>query len=111
MDQLIRQVTAHQWTPETRCRSQKSKGSGEVEMLPSFWSLPGPPASYKWMSIRESWTPRSTKNETELYALYTKIQKLKEEIAILNHKKLISKKLETAEMSLTGVLEVIFEVI
>ena len=30
-------------------------------------------------------------------------------MATLHHKKLISKKLETAEMSLTGVLEVIFE--
>ena len=47
--------------------------------------------------------------ETELNALYTKIQKLEEEIATLHHKKLISKKLETAEMSLTGILEVIFE--
>ena len=45
-----------------------------------------------------------------LNALYTKIQKLEDEIATLRHKKLISKKLETAEMSLTGVLEVIFEV-
>ena len=47
--------------------------------------------------------------ETELNALYTKIKKLEEEIATLHHKKLISKKLETAEMSLTGVLKVIFE--
>ena len=47
--------------------------------------------------------------ETELNTLYTKIQKLEEEIATLHHKKLISKKLETAEMSLTGVLEEIFE--
>ena len=47
--------------------------------------------------------------ETELSALYTKIQNLEEEIATLHHKKLISKKLETAEMSLTGVLEAIFE--
>ena len=47
--------------------------------------------------------------ETELNALYTKIQKLEEEIATLHHKKLISKKLETAEMSLTGVLDAIFE--
>ena len=36
--------------------------------------------------------------ETELNALLTKIQKL-EEIATLYHKKLISKKLETAEMT------------
>ena len=48
--------------------------------------------------------------ENELNAPYTKIQKSEEEIATLNDKKLISKKLETAEMSLTGVLEVIFEV-
>ena len=48
--------------------------------------------------------------ETELGALYAKIQKLEEEIAALNHKTLISKKLGTAEMSLTGVLGVIFEV-
>ena len=48
--------------------------------------------------------------ETELGALYTKIQKLEEEIAALNHKTLISKKLETAEMSLTGVLGAVFEV-
>ena len=47
--------------------------------------------------------------ETELNALYTKIQNLEEEIATLHHKKLISKKLETAEMSLTGVLEAIIE--
>ena len=47
--------------------------------------------------------------ETELNALYTKIQKLEEEISILHHKKLISKTLESAEMSLTGVLEVIFK--
>ena len=47
--------------------------------------------------------------ETELNALYTKIQKLEEETATLHHKKLISKKLESAEMSLTGVLKVIFE--
>ena len=36
--------------------------------------------------------------ETELNALHTKIQNLEEEIATLHHKKLISKKLETAEM-------------
>ena len=47
--------------------------------------------------------------EAELNALYTKIQKLEEEIATLHHKKLISKNLETAEMSLTGVLNAIFE--
>ena len=47
--------------------------------------------------------------ETELNALHTKIQNLEEEIATLHHKKLISKKLEKAEMSLTGVLEAIFE--
>ena len=41
--------------------------------------------------------------------LDTKIQKLEEEIALLYHKKLISKKLESAEMTLTGVLEVIFK--
>ena len=40
--------------------------------------------------------------EAELNALYTKIQKLEEEIATLYHKKLISKKLETVEMSLKG---------
>ena len=47
--------------------------------------------------------------ESELNTLYTKIQKLEEEIATLYHKKLISKKLETVEMSLTGVLDAIFE--
>ena len=47
--------------------------------------------------------------ETKLNALFTKIQKLEEEIATLHHKKLISKKLESAEMTLTGVLEVIFK--
>ena len=47
--------------------------------------------------------------EAELDALYTKIQKLEEEIATLHHKKLISKKLETVEMSLTGVLGAMFE--
>ena len=39
---------------------------------------------------------------TELNALYTKIQKFEEEIATLHRKKLISKNLETAEMSLNG---------
>ena len=52
---------------------------------------------------------RISNEETELNALYTKIQKLEEEIATLYHKKLVVKKLETAEMSLTGVLKVIFE--
>ena len=47
--------------------------------------------------------------ETGLNALYTKIQKLEQEIATLHHKKLISKKLETVEMSLAGVLGAIFE--
>ena len=47
--------------------------------------------------------------ETELNALFTKIQKLEEEIATLYHKKLISKKLELAEVTLTGVLKAIFE--
>ena len=47
--------------------------------------------------------------ETELNKLFTKIQKSEEEIAKLKHKTLISKKLETAEVSLSGVLEVIFE--
>ena len=47
--------------------------------------------------------------ETELNALFTKIQKLEEEIATLYHKKLISKILETVEMSLTGLLGAIFE--
>ena len=40
---------------------------------------------------------------------YNKIQKLEEEIATLYHKKLISKKLETVEMSLTSVVGAIFE--
>ena len=52
---------------------------------------------------------RIRNKESELNVLYTKIQKLEEEIATLYHKKLVSKKLETTEMSLTGVLEVIFE--
>ena len=47
--------------------------------------------------------------ETELNALSPKIQKLEEEIATLYHKKLISKKLKTVEMSLTGILGAIFE--
>ena len=47
--------------------------------------------------------------EAELNALYTKFQKLEEEIATLHHKKLVVKKLETAEMSLTGVQKLIFE--
>ena len=47
--------------------------------------------------------------EIELNALNTKIQKLEEELPSLHHKKLISKKLETAEMSLTSVLNAIFE--
>ena len=52
---------------------------------------------------------RIRNKETELNELFTKIQKL-EEIATLRHKKLISKTLETGEMSLTGVLGVILEV-
>ena len=52
---------------------------------------------------------RISNKETELNALYTKIQKLEEEIATLYHKKLVVKKLETAEISLTGVLKMIFE--
>ena len=47
--------------------------------------------------------------ETELNALFIKIQNLEEEIATLYHKISISKKLETVEMSLTGVLDAIFE--
>ena len=47
--------------------------------------------------------------ETELNVLFTKIRKLEEEIATLYHKKLISKKLKSAEMTLTGVLGAIFE--
>ena len=47
--------------------------------------------------------------ETPLNALYTKIQKLEDEIALLHQKTLISKNLETAEMSLTGVLKAILE--
>ena len=43
--------------------------------------------------------------ETEFNALFTKIQKLEEVIATVNHKKL-----ETVELSLTGVLGMIFEV-
>ena len=49
--------------------------------------------------------------ESELKALFTKIQKLEEEIATLYHKKLISKKLESAEMTLTVVLGAIFETV
>ena len=52
---------------------------------------------------------RISNKESELNALYTKIQKLEDEITTLHHKKLISKKMETAEMSLTGVLVAIFE--
>lgn len=48
--------------------------------------------------------------ENELNALFAKIQKLEEEIATLNHKKLFSKKQETVEISLTSVLGMIFEV-
>ena len=51
---------------------------------------------------------RIRNKETELNELLTKIQKLEEEIATLRHKKIISKKLETVEMSLTDVLGVIF---
>ena len=47
--------------------------------------------------------------EADLNTLYTNIQKLEEEIATLHHIKLVVKKLETAEMSLSGVLKVIFE--
>ena len=53
---------------------------------------------------------RIRNKKAELNALYTKIQKLEKEIATLHHTTLISKKLVTAEMSLTGVLEAIFEV-
>ena len=44
---------------------------------------------------------RTRNKEAELNTLYTKIQKLEEETATLHHKKLVVKKLETAEMSLT----------
>ena len=47
--------------------------------------------------------------ESELNVLFTKIQKLEEGIATLYHKKLISKKLESTEMTLTGVIGAIFE--
>ena len=47
--------------------------------------------------------------EAERNALCTKIQKLEEDIATLYHKKLVVKKLETAEMSLTGILDAILE--
>ena len=47
--------------------------------------------------------------EAELNALYNKIQKLEEGIATLYHKKLVVKKVETAEMLLTGILTVVFE--
>ena len=47
--------------------------------------------------------------EAELNALYTKFKKLEEEIATLHHKKLVVKRLETAEMSLTSILDAIFE--
>ena len=47
--------------------------------------------------------------EAEVNGLLTKIQTLEEEIATLKHTKLVVKKLEAAEMSLTGVLGVIFE--
>ena len=52
---------------------------------------------------------RIRSKEAELNALYNKIKKLEEEIATLHQKKLISKKLETAEMSLISVLKVFFE--
>jgi len=47
--------------------------------------------------------------EAELNALYTKIRKLEVEIATLHNMKLLVKKLETAVMSLTGILDAIFE--
>ena len=47
--------------------------------------------------------------DAELSALYTKIRKLEVEIPTLHNKKLLVKKLETAEMSLTGILDAIFE--
>ena len=47
--------------------------------------------------------------EAELNALYIKIQKLEEEIATLHREELVVKRLETAEMSLTGILDAIFE--
>ena len=52
---------------------------------------------------------RISNKESERNALYTKIQKLEEEIATFYHKKLISKKLEIEEMSLTRILKGIFE--
>ena len=45
--------------------------------------------------------------EAQLSAIYTKIQNLEEEIATLHHKKLVVKRLETAEKSLTGILTAI----
>ena len=45
--------------------------------------------------------------EAQLSATYTKTQNLEEEIATLRHKKLVVKRLETAEESLTGILDAI----
>ena len=45
--------------------------------------------------------------EAQLSALYTKIQKLEEEIATLHCKKLVVKRPGTAEKSLTGIQDAI----
>ena len=52
---------------------------------------------------------RTRNKEAEFNALYSKIQKLEKRLPHYTTKKFISKELETVEMSLTGVLEVIFE--
>ena len=52
---------------------------------------------------------KNQSKETEHNALFIKIQNLEEEIATLYHKKLISKKLEIVEMSLTSALGAIFK--
>ena len=52
---------------------------------------------------------KNQSKETEHNALFIKIQNLEEEIATLYPKKLISKKLEIVEMSLTSALGAIFK--
>ena len=61
------------------------------------------------MNYMCNWLNSHTEFGPPVNALFTKIQKLEEQIALLYHKKLISKNLETVEMSLTGVLGAIFE--
>ena len=85
--------------------NRKDLDGGAIDIHKQIGKLPKPAGGwtlpvYMDSHIRKLDTRISNK-ESEVNALYTKIQKLEEGSATLYHKKLISKKLETTEMSLT----------